>query len=68
MSVFTPSEIDAAHAIGIRGLAELHDTGGDGINPRFPSFVPQFARVRPRYVVSWGIEEPGFHPYGRTIA
>jgi PPOX class F420-dependent enzyme/OxyR family protein len=56
----------AAHAVEIRGTAELHEEGGDRINPRFPSFVPQFVRVRPRYVVSWGIEEPGFHPFGRA--
>jgi pyridoxamine 5'-phosphate oxidase family protein len=57
----------AAHAIEIRGEAELHDTGGERINPRFPSFVPQFMRVRPRRIVSWGIEEGGFHPFSRNV-
>ncbi len=57
----------AAHAIEIRGTVEIHATGGDRINPRFPAFVPEFVRLRPRYVVSWGIEEPGFRPYGRTV-
>jgi PPOX class F420-dependent enzyme/OxyR family protein len=59
---------EGAHAIEIRGLAEPHETGGDAINPRFPSFKPQFVRIRPRYVVSWSIEEPGFHPHGRRVA
>lgn len=52
---FSPT---AAHAIEIRGEAEQHDTGGDQINPRIPGFVEQFIRLRPRYLVSWGIE-PG---------
>jgi pyridoxamine 5'-phosphate oxidase family protein len=56
-----------AHAIEVRGLAEIHHTGGEGINPRFPSFAPEFIRIRPRFVVSWGLEEPGFHPYGRRV-
>jgi len=56
-----------ARAIEIRGEAELHPSGGDKINPRFPNFVPQFIRVRPRWIVSWGLEETGFHPYGRAV-
>jgi pyridoxamine 5'-phosphate oxidase family protein len=56
-----------AHAVEIRGDAEPHTTGGDRINPRFPNFVPQFIRIRPRRIVSWGLEGPGFQPYGRTV-
>lgn len=56
-----------AHAIEIRGIAEAHPTGGERINPRFPTFRPEFIRLRPRYVVSWSIEEPGFHPFGRKV-
>jgi pyridoxamine 5'-phosphate oxidase family protein len=56
-----------AHAVEIRGDAELHTTGGDKINPRFPNFVPEFIRVRPRRIVSWGLEEPGTRPHGRTV-
>ncbi len=48
-----------ARAIEIRGQAELHETGGDRINPRFPNFASQFFRIRPRRIVSWGIEEGG---------
>lgn len=56
-----------AHAVEIRGNAEAHMTGGERINPRFPNFVPQFLRIRPRRIVSWGLEESGFLPYGRTV-
>ncbi|HEY2998044.1 MAG TPA: PPOX class F420-dependent oxidoreductase [Acidimicrobiales bacterium] len=50
---FAPTE---AHAVEIRGDAELHETGGEAINPRFPNFVPQFIRLRPRHIVSWGLD------------
>jgi pyridoxamine 5'-phosphate oxidase family protein len=46
-----------ARAIEVRGDAELHETGGETINPRFPNFAPQFIRIRPTRIVSWGIEE-----------
>lgn len=64
---------DGAHAIEVRGDAEPHETGGSGINPRFPNFVEQFVRVRPRYIVSWGIEPhtgmtpEGFRTHGRRV-
>jgi pyridoxamine 5'-phosphate oxidase family protein len=44
-----------ARAVEIRGNAELHETGGETINPRFPNFAPQFIRIRPTRVVSWGL-------------
>jgi pyridoxamine 5'-phosphate oxidase family protein len=59
---------EGAHAIEIRGDAELHESGGEAINPRFPSFVPQFIRLRPYRIVSWGLESEGFHPVARTVA
>src|SRR5438309_6778383 len=37
-----------ARAIEVRGIAELHETGGESINPRIPNFVPQFMRIRPK--------------------
>jgi len=46
-----------ARAIEIRGTAELHETGGESINPRFANFDPQFVRVRPTRIVAWGLEE-----------
>jgi len=45
-----------ARAVEIRGEAELHETGGETINPRFPNFASQFIRIRPTRIVSWGIE------------
>jgi pyridoxamine 5'-phosphate oxidase family protein len=52
---FDPPE---AHALEIRGNAEIHQTGGSTINPRIPSFVEQFIRLRPKHIVSWGINAP----------
>jgi pyridoxamine 5'-phosphate oxidase family protein len=52
---FDPPE---AHALEIRGDAELHETGGSKINPRFPRFVEQFIRLRPTHIVSWGLNAP----------
>lgn len=46
-----------ARAVEIRGEAELHETGGEAINPRFPNFASQFIRIRPTRIVSWGIEQ-----------
>ena len=46
-----------ARAVEIRGNAELHQTGGETINPRFPNFAPQFIRIRPTRIVSWGLVE-----------
>ncbi len=59
---------EGAHSIEIRADAEIHLTGGESINPRFPNYSPEFIRLRPRYVVSWGIEEEGFKPFGRRVA
>jgi pyridoxamine 5'-phosphate oxidase family protein len=52
---FDPPE---AHALEIRGDAEIHETGGSTINPRFPNFVEPFIRLQPRRIVSWGLNEP----------
>ena len=58
-----------ARAIEIRGTAELHETGGNTINPRFPSFVNEFVRIRPTRIVAWGIDGEGYGPDGlRTNA
>ena len=58
-----------AKAIEVRGTAEAHETGGDKIHPKFPNFTPEFLRIRPRRIVSWGVEpgEEGFHPYARDV-
>jgi pyridoxamine 5'-phosphate oxidase family protein len=57
-----------AHAIEIRGDAEPHFLGGESINPRFPNFKPEFVRVRPHRIVSWGLETEGFRQYARTVS
>jgi pyridoxamine 5'-phosphate oxidase family protein len=49
----------SARAIEVRGEAELHETGGEEINPRFPKFAPEFFRIRPSRIVSWGVEQGG---------
>jgi pyridoxamine 5'-phosphate oxidase family protein len=61
-----------ARAIEIRATAELHETGGDRINPRFSNFTPEFLRLRPTRIVAWGIDEPapggsGFEMNARTV-
>jgi pyridoxamine 5'-phosphate oxidase family protein len=57
-----------AHAIEIRGDAEPHLSGGNLINPRFPNFKPEFVRVRPHRILSWGLESEGFAPHARTVS
>jgi pyridoxamine 5'-phosphate oxidase family protein len=57
-----------AHAIEIRGDAEPHFQGGESINSRFPNFEPEFVRVRPHRIVSWGLETAGFAPRARTVS
>jgi len=58
---------EGARAVEIRGRADPHPTGGEGINPRFPNFKPEFIRVRPHYVVSWGLDDGKFTPFGRPV-
>jgi pyridoxamine 5'-phosphate oxidase family protein len=57
---FLLDESSGGEAFGIemRCRAEVHETGGDEINPRIPGFDPQFLRLRPFRIVSWGVEVP----------
>jgi pyridoxamine 5'-phosphate oxidase family protein len=62
-----------ARALEVRGEAEVHDTGGDRINPRFPNFADEFIRIRPTRIVSWGLDEggvsgKGFQMNARSVA
>ncbi len=62
----------SARAIEVRGVAELRETGENQINPRLPNFAPQFFRIRPRRIVSWGLESAetggaGFRPNSRSV-
>lgn len=61
-----------ARALEVRGDAELHMTGGNEINPRFPNFAGEFFRIRPTRIVSWGLDEDatsaeGFRPNARSV-
>jgi hypothetical protein len=56
-----------AGIVEIRGTAEPHFRGGESINPRFPNFKPEFVRVRPHRIVSWGLDTEGFRPLARTV-
>jgi pyridoxamine 5'-phosphate oxidase family protein len=63
-----------ARAIEIRGQVELHTAGGEKINRRFPTFVPEFFRLRPAKIVSWGLDTVGaevppggFRPNSRPV-
>ena len=57
----------SARAIEVRAIAELDETGGETINPRFPNFAPQFFRLRPharRLVGPGGLRIPGERTLG----
>jgi pyridoxamine 5'-phosphate oxidase family protein len=56
-----------ARALEVRGKVDLHETGGAEINPRFPNFAPEFFRLRPTRVVSWGLEECGTDARGFNV-
>jgi pyridoxamine 5'-phosphate oxidase family protein len=59
-----------AYGIEMRCRAEVHETGGEKINPKFPGFDPQFLRLRPFRIVSWGVEVPSSvstAPIGRDV-
>jgi pyridoxamine 5'-phosphate oxidase family protein len=59
-----------AYGIELRCTAEVHETGGESINPRFPGFDPQFLRLRPHRIVTWGVEVPSSvstAPVGRDV-
>lgn len=59
-----------AYGIEIRCAAEAHESGGESINRRFDGFDPQFLRLRPRRIVTWGVEVPSSEDrsaYGRDV-
>jgi pyridoxamine 5'-phosphate oxidase family protein len=49
--------------IEVRGEAELHDEGGEKFGPGWDG---AWLTIRPRRVVSWGINGPAFSPGGRS--
>jgi pyridoxamine 5'-phosphate oxidase family protein len=50
--------------IEIRGRAEAHTTGGELVRP---GGDPAFIRIVPTRIISWGINQPGYHPYARDV-
>jgi len=54
-----------ARGIEIRGEAEILKTGGNQI---VPSFDPEMFRIRPKRIISWGVEEQeGFSANARSV-
>jgi pyridoxamine 5'-phosphate oxidase family protein len=53
-----------ARGIEIRGEAEVLETGGTTIRP---DFDPAMFRVRPKRIISWGIEGDGFSQNARSV-
>jgi pyridoxamine 5'-phosphate oxidase family protein len=50
--------------VEIRGVAEAVNEGGEKI---MSGFDPQFLRITPTYIASWGIDSDGSHPVGRAV-
>ena len=50
--------------IEIRGEAEVLETGGEQI---IPGFDPEMFRIRPRRIVSWGLDGQPFSANARSV-
>ena len=50
--------------IEVRGRAEVHATGGQEIRP---GFDPEFIRIHPTRIVSWGVDSDAFRPNNRAV-
>jgi pyridoxamine 5'-phosphate oxidase family protein len=50
--------------IEIRGETEVLPSGGDSVRP---GFDPELFRIRPRRIVSWGIEGDAFTANARSV-
>ncbi|HEV8632813.1 MAG TPA: PPOX class F420-dependent oxidoreductase [Chloroflexota bacterium] len=53
-----------ARGIEVRGAAAVLDTGGAEI---MPAFDPEMFRIRPKRIVSWGIEGDAFSASARSV-
>lgn len=58
------SEEGKPRGVEVRGRAEAVAEGGDTI---MPGVDPQFIRITPTYVASWGIDSDPYHPAGRRV-
>ena len=45
-----------AHAVEYAPSPSFTRPADEMINPRFDHFKPQFIRLRPHYIVSWGVD------------
>lgn len=50
--------------IEIRGRVEAHETGGEALGS---GYEPQFIRIFPARIISWGINSTGYHPDSRRV-
>jgi pyridoxamine 5'-phosphate oxidase family protein len=56
--------------IEIRGRAETHTDGGEPVGERVGAsfeFEPAWIRIRPRRILSWGIDNGSFEMSGRDV-
>ncbi|HUS15330.1 MAG TPA: PPOX class F420-dependent oxidoreductase [Chloroflexia bacterium] len=51
--------------VEIRGVVEVFTTGGD-VAIR-PGADPEFIRIAPRHIASWGLDTSPFEPRGRDV-
>jgi pyridoxamine 5'-phosphate oxidase family protein len=59
-----PGPAGGIRGIEIRGRAEAHATGGELVRP---GGDPAFIRIVPTRIISWGINQPGYHPDARDV-
>jgi pyridoxamine 5'-phosphate oxidase family protein len=59
-----PAPGGGIRGIEIRGRAEAHATGGELVRP---GGDPAFIRIAPTRIISWGINQPGYHPDARDV-
>lgn len=50
--------------IEVRGTAETFESGGDTLRP---GYDPQFIRIHPTRIVSWGLDQSGYKPNSRSV-
>jgi pyridoxamine 5'-phosphate oxidase family protein len=59
-----PGPAGGMRGIEIRGRAEAHTTGGELVRP---GGDPAYIRIVPTRIISWGINQPGYHPDARDV-
>jgi PPOX class F420-dependent enzyme/OxyR family protein len=58
------SESGGPAGVEVRGTAAAVRTGGDQITP---GADPEYIRIRPTRIVSWGIDTDPHHPHSRKV-